>query len=41
MVRFSVFFGYSEYYIGYVLDIGDGVNLVNDLKINFENIFVY
>ncbi|WLT39085.1 D-alanyl-D-alanine carboxypeptidase family protein [Synechocystis sp. B12] len=39
--RFSAPPGHSEHHTGYALDIGDGDNPANDLKINFENTSAY
>ncbi|BAM53675.1 hypothetical protein BEST7613_4744 [Synechocystis sp. PCC 6803] len=39
--RFSAPPGHSEHHTGYALDIGDGANPANDLKINFENTSAY
>lgn len=35
--RFSAPPGHSEHHTGYALDIGDGANPANDLKMSFEN----
>ncbi|MBE9240621.1 M15 family metallopeptidase [Synechocystis salina LEGE 00031] len=39
--RFSAPPGHSEHHTGYALDIGDGANPANDLKISFENTSAY